>query len=283
MRHLGLVTFASLFLVAAANPLVYNMVSTRKGPQWGFFHHTANQAADKTGPTNNVNWMWKSSIEDSRQHTQESEEEHKRNLEAERLHVRLRQELAELWEKLHPYTDTRACLGTLIHQLQETLGSSAQELCNRLHQYVQEPEPSKGLTLSPEAMQWINQTMENAKQEMFLHLEEFQEQILRVLGSNQGGRSSQLGQEVKSFGEMLHNKLHEPLGKDGSISSSVGQFCHSIKAHIQELSTRLERHRESVEQNQGPSLQPSSDSPSLGEEFSTKLNILLQDILQNLH
>ncbi|KAL4647492.1 hypothetical protein GN956_G7994 [Arapaima gigas] len=289
MMHLGLVTFTTLLLVTAANPLGQDMASTSNGPIWGLFHHTVNQAADKTGPTNNINWMGKG-MGDNKWDPQEAEEERKRILERERLRARLQQELAELRERLHPYADTPAHLGTLNHQLQETLRSRTQELCSRLHNYVQEPESSLNLASSKEAMQWISQTVESAKQEMFSHLEEVQTQMLIGLGPTQADRSHQLGQEFDAFRAGLQNrvamllhKLSELLGRGGDISSSVHQFCQSVILHIQEFRTHLERHLENMEQNQGASLQTSSDFPSLGKDFSNKLNSLLQDILENLH
>ncbi|KAG8002025.1 hypothetical protein GBF38_012343 [Nibea albiflora] len=140
--HLKVVIFALSFLTTSAYPLHRN---TREAT---WTDSKANQAHDKSELTaKDVDKIYKIHIDSSGLYNPDNhsknpvaeEIQHKLNIESERLRMRLRQELAELQERLSPspahlsstLANMRERLAPLTQQLQSSLSSNTQDLCSQ--------------------------------------------------------------------------------------------------------------------------------------------------------
>ena len=104
----------------------------------------------------------------------EDEMQHKLNAEAERLRARMRQELAELTERLSPYParaapgalgDLKQRLAPLTQQLQSSLSTNAQEMCSQLSLFLRgleqaEARAEAGPSAYREAFHGMSRTLE---------------------------------------------------------------------------------------------------------------------------
>ncbi|XP_030237260.1 uncharacterized protein zgc:162608 [Gadus morhua] len=148
-----------------------------------------NEAQDKTEHTRDVDGAYKSYMDSSDLYTTEEGEgrskrpmedgmRHKLNAESERLRVRMRQELAELTERLSPQPvraaaaaaagalgDMRQRLAPLTQQLQSSLSTNAREMCGQLGLFLRgleqaEARAEAGPSTYREAFHGMSRTLE---------------------------------------------------------------------------------------------------------------------------
>ncbi|XP_059931432.1 uncharacterized protein zgc:162608 isoform X2 [Gadus macrocephalus] len=148
-----------------------------------------NEAQDKTEHTRDVDGAYKSYMDSSDLYTTEEGEgrskrpmedgmRHKLNAESERLRVRMRQELAELTERLAPQPvraaaaaaagalgDMRQRLAPLTQQLQSSLSTNAREMCGQLGLFLRgleqaEARAEAGPSTYREAFHGMSRTLE---------------------------------------------------------------------------------------------------------------------------
>lgn len=284
--HLKVVIFASLFLTTSAYPLYYG-TSSREAA-WA--DSNANQAQDKAELTKDMNKVYKTHVDSSDLYTQEDDHNknpmvedmrRKLNMESERLRTRLRQELAELRERLSPYpahpsstlASMRERLAPLTQQLQSSLSSSTQDLCSQLSLYLQslemaEAQADASPALYQEAFQWISQTLEHSGSKMADIISDFQAQTsghLREISANEEERakegvklglwqemSSRLGHEVSSLRLEVQSSVAALKAElstllvtaqplKAEVAMSIDRFCQSAALQNQVLQARMER------------------------------------------
>lgn len=198
-------------------------------------------------------------------------------IESERLRIRLRQELAELRERLSPSPDhlsstlasMRDRLNPLTQKLQRSFSSNTQDLCSQLSLYLQslevaeaQAEPSPALY--QEAFHWMSQTLEHSSLKVGNILNDFHTKANRVIEHlkeiNAGEEdtkvwqemSSKLGQQVNSLREEAQNRLGTlkaqlaaSLGSakppKSEVAGSVEWFCQNEALQSQVVQARLER------------------------------------------
>ncbi|XP_035240346.1 apolipoprotein A-IV isoform X2 [Anguilla anguilla] len=242
----------------------------------------------------------------------------KLSLESQRLSARLAQELRELRERLaaafaaHPTASlppqrapaaARDRLALPTHRLRDALDSDARELCSALRRYAQGPEtgggpaPEPGATRYEDAARGMGRALGASERELTARLAEFQAEASGATGG-QGGAAAALRAEVEAFGagvrsraESLRTGLAGTQSLGEGLSKHVEQFCRSSEEENRRFAGRIERQLEALGQGErgalseglgeAPFVSPSSTG-SLGEDFSPKLNALLQDILQTL-
>lgn len=206
--------------------------------------------------------IYKSHIESSDLYSQEDadnkspmaeEMQHKLNMESQRLRSRLRQELAELQERLAPLpahisptvASLRERLAPLTQQFQSSLGSKTQGLCGQLRLYLQGLELAEAqagvsatlyqATLYQEAFLWISQTLDHSSSKVADIISDFHtktdglvEKDLKVINaSEEDGVNS----------DFLH-KVKSRLGKEMSVLRTEAQ--NRVEALKAELAALLE-------------------------------------------
>ncbi|KAL3057345.1 hypothetical protein OYC64_007761 [Pagothenia borchgrevinki] len=280
--HLKVVIFALSFLATTAYPLHRH---TREAPLTDL---KDNQSQDKTEFTKDVHKIYKSHIDSSGlyNHDDQSknpvaeEMQHKLNLESERLRTRLRQELAELRERLSPSSDhlsstlasMRERLAPLIQQLQSSLSSSTQDLCGHLSLYLQGLEAAEAQAeatpaLYQEAFHWMSLTLEHSSSKVADLISDFHTKTIEVINhlketsaSEQEAAksdhwqeiSSRMGQEVSSVRVEAQNRvgalraeLAALLGTSrpskAELTASMECFCQNAALQSQMFQARMER------------------------------------------
>ncbi|XP_064158813.1 apolipoprotein A-IV isoform X2 [Anguilla rostrata] len=243
----------------------------------------------------------------------------KLSLESQRLRARLAQELRELRERLaaafaaHPTASlppqrapaaaARDRLALPAHRLRDALDSDARELCSALRRYAQGPEtgggpaPEPGATRYEDAARGMGRALGASESELTARLAEFQAEASGATGG-QGGAAAALKAEVEAFGAGVRSRAEslraglagtQSLGE--GLSKHVEQFCRSSEEENRRFAGRIERQLEALGQGERGALSEGlgealfvspSSTGSLGEDFSPKLNALLQDILQTL-
>lgn len=279
--HLKVMIFALSFLTTSAYPVH----SDSKETSWG--DSKANYADDKTELTKDAQTIYKSKIDSDSLYIQggdinnplAEEMQRKLTMESERLRVRLRQELAELRERLSPsvehpsYTlaSMRERLTPLTQQLQSSLRSNAQDLCSQLSQYLQGLETAEAqaeATPLPHqhVLQLVGQSLEHSGLELAAFITDFHtkaneviDHLKEISGPDQESvklrvceeMSSRLGQEVALLREggqnrarALRAQLAGPLrsseNPQAELKGSVEQFCQSASLQSKVLQARLE-------------------------------------------
>ncbi|KAJ7990491.1 hypothetical protein DPEC_G00300870 [Dallia pectoralis] len=240
-----------------------------------------------------------------------SEMRRKLNMESERLHTRLRQELTELRERLSPYPahpesseSTLAIMGErlapLTEQLQRAMNDDGEELCGRLRHYLQALEDT---TPYQDAVTWLSQTLDDSSAKMSSIIQDFKTKASNMIEEFKGtdeGISWQevnvrLEQEVRALSLEVQGRMGAlkakvsrfllvPQAARAEVSTSMEQFCQSAAIQDPSFHTRIEKHlfghvSQAQSQSQSPTLQPLG---SLEEDFSAKLNAVLRDILQTV-
>lgn len=201
-------------------------------------------------------------------------------MESERLRVRLRQELAELRERLSPSPDhlsttlasMRERLTPLTQQLQRSLSSNTQDLCSQLSLYLQGPETGESQTeASPgwnqNTFQWISQRLEQSSLQLGNIISDFHTAIRDVAeGLKQTSppedevnhskvwqtMKSKLEQEVSALREEAQNRvevlkdqlaalLQSPQPHKAELTDSVEGFCQNAPLQNQVIQARMER------------------------------------------
>ncbi|XP_008294516.1 uncharacterized protein LOC103368053 [Stegastes partitus] len=280
--HLRVVIFALSFLTTLAYPLHGD---TREAT---WTDSKANQAHDKTDPKY-LDKIYKSNIDSSSLYNQGNDDsqnivaeemQRKLNMESARLRIRLRQELAELREKLSPSPDhlsstlasMRERLTPLTQQLGSSLSSNTQDLCSQLSLYLQgletaEAQVEASPALYQEAFQWMSQTLEHSRLKLANIFNDFHSTASAVIehlkeisaGEEEAAKSkvwqemsSRLGQEVSSLREEAQNRagalkaqlaaLQESAQpRRTEVAGSVEQFCQNAALQSQMLQARMER------------------------------------------
>lgn len=231
--------------------------------------------------------VYKSNIDISTLYSHEDDdnpvaEEMRRKLtmESERLRIRMRQELAELRERLSPSSSRlssimasmRERLTPLTQQLQGSLSSNSQDLCSQLNLYLQaldtaEAQEEASPSLYHEAFKWMSQTLEHSNFKLgniigdfytsasgaIEHLKQTSDREEEPAASNVWLEiSSKLGQEVSSLKEEAQNRvgalktqlsvaLQSAEPRKAEVSGGVEQFCQNASLQIQVLQARMEK------------------------------------------
>lgn len=208
------------------------------------------------------------------------EMQHKLNMESERLRTRLRQELAELQDRLSPspahlsstLASMRERLAPLTQQLQSSLSSNTQDLCGQLSLYLQgldraEAQPEASPALYQEAFHWMSQTLEHSSSKLADIISDFHTKTVGVIehlkeisvGEKEAAESelwqeisSRLGQEVSFLTVEAHNRagafkaelaalLETAQPHKTELTASMERFCQNATVQSQVLQARMER------------------------------------------
>ncbi|XP_012723543.2 uncharacterized protein zgc:162608 [Fundulus heteroclitus] len=286
-----------IFTLSLSTTLAYPLHSDSREAAW--VDSKANHVFDKTNLSKDDHRPYKSIIDISGLYTLESEDirhplaeemQRKLTMESERLRVRLRQELAELRERLSPspaqlsatLAGLRERLTPLTQQLQSSLSSNAQDLCSQLGLYLQGLERrASQVEASPVlhqgASQWLSQTLEVSSVQLASLINDFQTSAsaaiehLKQKSDAEGGTSgpevwqavsSKLGQEVSSLREeaqgrvgalraQLEALLESDRPRQTDVADGLEQFCHNAALQSQVLQARMERLFIGVEEEVG--------------------------------
>ncbi|XP_077397038.1 uncharacterized protein LOC144033092 [Festucalex cinctus] len=259
----------------------------------------ANQAHPKSKITKEADKIYKSHIDDSGLYNHEEEynknpvsEEMQRKIavESERLRARLRQELAELRERLAPpsahLTSTLASMRELLAPLTQQLHNNTHDLCHQLH----------GLDPDPVVHQGVTQMLEQSASKLADILADFMAKTERPWemseseAGNTGiwqGFSSRLGWEVTSLKAEAQNRLERLKAEltEQPLKATMERFCQNSAQQNQAFQARIEKLFTSMEEELEVQLSPSHSEHSTGslqEDFSVKLSTLIQDILHSV-
>ncbi|KAG5836878.1 hypothetical protein ANANG_G00233360 [Anguilla anguilla] len=301
--HLKALVLVISFVATAGLPVPQNNDSTRPEASWDYSSQTANQAADKTELTKEADRTWKSSLESSdlygdlyahdvsqSQGSLTGDLRRKLSLESQRLRAPAPAAAA-----------ARDRLALPAHRLRDALDSDARELCSALRRYAQGPEtaeaPPRAGARARGGRAGMGRALGASERELTARLAEFQAEASGATGG-QGGAAAALRAEVEAFGAGVRSRAEslraglagtQSLGE--GLSKHVEQFCRSSEEENRRFAGRIERQLEALGQGErgalseglgeAPFVSPSSTG-SLGEDFSPKLNALLQDILQTL-
>lgn len=243
--------------------------------------------------------------------------QHKLNMEAERLRVRLRQELSELQERLSPSAvhlgpALRERLAPLAQELQRSLSSSTQDLCSQLSLCLQTLEGPRAQTeaspsLYRQALEGMSQTLEHSGSKVAQIISRFHTKSTEELqhlkeisaGEEEEGAESELWQEMSSSLEQevsslkaearsrvgaleaqLSAALRTEKPQKAELTASLEQFCQSSVLQNQAFQARLERLFQGIRDPSSPSL-PSSGG-TLTEDFTVQLSALIHDIFDSV-
>lgn len=245
--------------------------------------------------------------------------QHKLNMESERLRIRLRQELAELQDRLSPSAahlgaataSVRERLAPLAQELQRALSSNTQDLCGQLGLYLQSVEgPWAKVEASPslyrEAFEWMSQTLERSSSKVAQIISDFHtksteelQHLKEISAGEEEGAESELWQEMSSSLEQevrtLKAEAHSRVGalkaelatalqterpEKAELTASMEQFCQSSILQNQAFQARLERLFQGIRDSSSPSLPPSGGT--LTEDFTVQLSALIHDILDSV-
>lgn len=257
--------------------------------------------------------------EDSNKNPIAEEMQRKLNMESERLRVRLRQELAELQERLsqspthlgQATASMRERLAPLAQELQRSLNSNTQDLCSQLSFYLQSLEGSQAQTeaaqpLYREAFEWMSQTLERSSSKVAQVISDFHtksieelQHLKEISSSEKEGAESELWQEMSSRLEQevsslkaeardrvgaLKAKLAAALQTErpqkAELIANMEQFCESSVLQDQAFQARLERLFQGIWDSSNPSL--SSSGGSLTDDFTVQFSDLIHDILHSV-
>nr|XP_061829264.1 uncharacterized protein LOC133614916 [Nerophis lumbriciformis] len=264
----------------------------------------ANQAHHKSKPAKDEDQVYKSHIDDSGLYNRGEDDLYKNPLseemqrkiymESERLRARLRQELAELRERLDLSPSPRGAtlaavrqrLSPITQQLLDSLSSSAHRLCDRLRLHLGRQE-------DPRDFHWMTQTLQRGTSELAAILDDLAAQTSQVterLGETSEAVNreilqdfaSRLGREVSALKVEVQKALETlkaELARDDA-DGALERFCQSAARQL-DFQARMERMFTGMEEETSPSLSGHSEG-SLQEDFSVKLSALIQDILHSV-
>ncbi|XP_077064649.1 uncharacterized protein LOC143716225 isoform X2 [Siphateles boraxobius] len=277
-----------------------------------------NQATDKKNVGKDSNGMWKNHVVSSDLYSQDSynpmaaELRHKLSMESERLRARLKQELAELRERLslypshpkHTMANVKEFLAPFTKQLQTALQSNTQELCEKLNLNLQELNPEEA-TLYQEAVQKITQALDESHQKRTTAFEDFKTKAFEVVEEERDSSGKELWEEVTArLGQELCTFSLEVQGKVAALkialaghlasaqpprdlmASKVDQFCQNSSARNQQFISKLDLQMITLQENQSHGESSGfhqTNIESIQEDFSTRLTALLQDIVHTLN
>lgn len=230
---------------------------------------------------------YKSHVESSDLYTQEvnrnpmvEEMRHKLSMESERLRTRLRQELAELRERLSPYpahpsaalASMRERLAPLTQQLQSAVSSNTQELCGHLSLYLQgldiaEAQAEAMPAVYREAVHWMSLTLEHSGSKLADIINDFKirtysmiEELKKSTASEGEGAEPGLWQEMSTrLGQEVSSLRLEAQSRVGALKAEIAallvtaqplkaemagimdRFCQSSALQNQVFQARIER------------------------------------------
>lgn len=206
--------------------------------------------------------------------------QHKLNMESERLRARLRQELAELQERLSPSSShlsatlagMRERLAPITQQLQSALSSNAKDLCGQLRLYLQgleqaEVQPEASAAVYGEALHWMSQTLEQGSSRLADSITDFNtraagvvEHLREISTSEEEAAEPELWQEISSRLEREVSSLRadaqtqvaalkaeiaallDTARPQGTeVAASLERFCQNAALQSQVFGTRMER------------------------------------------
>lgn len=235
--------------------------------------------------------------------------------------MRLRQELAELQERLSPspahlsstLANMRERLAPLTQQLQSSLSSNTQDLCSQLSLYLQgleaaEAQEQASPALYQEAFHWMSQSLEHSSSKVADIISDFDTKVIEISASEQDAAKSELWQEISSRLEQevsslrveaqhrvgalkaeLAAQLETAQPDKAELTASMQRFCQNAALQSQVFQARMERQFQGMEEEllQGAtssSLSSLSIQPggSLQEDFTVKLSALIQDIMHSV-
>ncbi|XP_051962928.1 apolipoprotein A-IV-like isoform X1 [Xyrauchen texanus] len=312
--HLQIAILTFTFATTTAFPL--NHEDSREAP-WSL--QRDNQAIDKKPFAKDSNsGMWKNHVVSSDLYSQDSynpmatELRQKLSMESERLRARLKQELAELRERLSPYpshpkhslANVRDFLAPFTKQLQTALQSNTHELCERLSLNLQDLNPDE-TTLYQEAAQMITQALDESHQKRTAAFEEFKTKAFEAVEKEKDSSgkelweevTARLGQEVCTFSLEVQGKvaalkivlaghLASTQPPRDLMASKVDQFCQNSSVWNQQFISNLDQQIITLQENQNNNDSASihqTNIESIQEDFSTRLTALLQDIVHTLN
>lgn len=215
--------------------------------------------------------IYKSHIDSSDLYSQEDDDnknpmaeemQHKINMESERLRIRLRQELAELQERLSPspahlsstVASMRERLAPLTQQLQSSLSSNTQELCGQLRLYLQgletaEDQVGASPALYQEAFHWISQTLDHSSSKVAKIISDFHtksdgvfEQLKGISASEEDAASVDFLQEIRSrLGKEVSSLRMEAQNSVGALKAELAALLETANSLKAELAASMER------------------------------------------
>ncbi|KAL6471023.1 hypothetical protein MHYP_G00196730 [Metynnis hypsauchen] len=286
---------------------------------WSVQEEIANLAIDKADVTKEFNGMWKSHVVSSDLYSQNAQNpmaaelRHKLSQESERLRARLRQELLELRQRLSPYpihpqltpANVRELLAPFTKQLQKALDSNTQELCGQLSLNLQglQDLQADGSAPNLEVVEKIGQALDESHRRRTTAFEDFKTKAFEAVEEDRDGSkkelweevTARLGQEIVSFSLEVQGKvaalkvslaglLTSAEPRRAEAASKVLQFCQSSSTQNEKFITNLEQQITKLEEQQSHGDPLSHISiESIQEDFSTRLNALLQDIVHTLN
>ncbi|KAL7848699.1 hypothetical protein SRHO_G00203220 [Serrasalmus rhombeus] len=317
MLLLQSVILAMSLVTATAFPVQQDPASQEA--VWSVQEEIANLAIDKADVTKEFNGMWKSHVVSSDLYSQNAQNpmaaELRRKLsqESERLRARLRQELLELRQRLSPYpihpqltpANVRELLAPFTKQLQKALDSNTQELCGQLSLNLQGLQDLQADGSAPylEVVEKIGQALDESHRRRTAAFEDFKTKAFEAVEEDRDGSkkelweevTARLGQEIVSFSLEVQGKvaalkvslaglLTSAEPPRAEAASKVLQFCQSSSTQNEKFITNLEQQIAKLEEQQSHGDQLSHISiESIQEDFSTRLNALLQDIVHTLN
>lgn len=190
------------------------------------------------------------------------EMQQKLNMESERLRTRLRQELAELQDRLSPspahlsstLASMRERLAPLTQQLQSSLSSNTQDLCGQLSLYLQgldraEAQPEASPALYQEAFHWMSQTLEHSSSKLADIISDFHAKTVGVIAhlkeisvSEEGAAESELWQEISSrLGQEASFLRVQAHNRVGAFKAELAALLETAQPHKTELTASMER------------------------------------------
>lgn len=316
MMYLQFVGLALTFTTyMTAFPLNHD---TSREASWSL--QSNNQAMDKKDLQKDTNsGMWKNHVVSSDLYSQDSfnpmaaELRHKLSMESERLRARLKQELAELRERLSPYpshpkhtlASVKEFLAPFSKQLQTSLQSNTQELCEKLSLNLQDLNPDEA-TLYQEVMQKITLALDESHQKRTAAFENFKTKAFEAVEEEKDSSgkelweevTARLGQEVCTFSLEIQGKVaalkialaghlastHPP---SNVMASKVEQFCQNSSDRNQQFILNLDQQMIALQEKQNNGESSSGfhqiNLDSIQEDFSTRISALLQDIVHTLN
>ncbi|XP_057206375.1 apolipoprotein A-IV [Triplophysa rosa] len=313
MMYLHIVILALTFASTTALPLNHD---SSQEASWSL--QKDNQATDKKDFAKDPNGMWKNHVVSSDLYSQDSsspmaaELRYKLSMESERLRARLKQELAELRQRLSPYpshpkhtlANVREFLAPFTKQLQTALQSNTQELCDKLNLNLQDLNPDEA-ALYQEVVQRITLALDESHQKRTAAFENFKTKAFEAVeeqGDSSGKElweevTARLGQEVCTFSLEIQGKMAAlKIALVGHLASAqpprdvmtskVDQFCQNSFAHNQQFISNLDQHIITLQENVSngeSSAFHQTNIESIQEDFSTRLSALLQDIIHTLN
>ncbi|XP_076833199.1 uncharacterized protein LOC143478130 [Brachyhypopomus gauderio] len=308
--HIGIL---AVFCVAATAFPVWQDTASQEEP-WNIQEQGANLAINKADITKELNsGVWKSRVVSSDLYSQDShnpmaaELKLKLKQESERLRARLRKELMELGRRLSPYpshaphapANVRHILGPFTQGLHTALDSNTRDLCGRLGRSLRGPD---GPSLSQEALEEVGRALDESNRRRTAAFEDFKTKAFEAIEEDQDGGRKELWEEVTaSLGQEICSFSLEEQGKvaalkvslagllttaepaDAEAASRVDLFCQNSSAQNQKFIANLEQQTARLDQQQreGDSTRH-VNIESIQEDFSSRLNALLQDIVHTL-